>query len=112
MQAVMDIMKDKVLNDERVVAHAFRKLSLPTLLGLLGRCCINLMVIGKKQSWIINARTSHRRHYIGTKQKIGLAEKTVKEQLWSRLETFALRYASAGSIVKVFCSHQESKTAS
>ena len=107
MQVALDLMIEQVLNDKHVVPQVYRKLSLPTLLGLIGHCSTNLMVIGKKHSWMINARTSHKRHYIGTKQAIGLALRTVKTQLWERLETFAMRYASPGSTITVYCLHQE-----
>ena len=71
MQAAMELLVEKILNDERVIIQVYRKLSLPTLLGLIGRCNTNLLIVGKRNSWIVNARTSHRRHYIGTKKAIG-----------------------------------------
>ena len=63
------------------------------------------MLIGKNTSWIVNARTSHKRHFVGTKQIVGLTTKALRAESWARLETLALRYASSGSTIKVFCLH-------
>ena len=63
------------------------------------------MMIGKENSWIINARTSHKQHFVGTRLAIGLSKKALNVNSWKKLETFALRYASSGSVVKVFCLH-------
>ena len=55
-----------VLNHEPICAGAYRELSLSTLLGLLGRCPGNALVVGQHYSWLINAATCHRQHYVGT----------------------------------------------
>lgn len=106
MQAAMDLLVHDVLNNKEVIQLVYRKLSLPTLLGLLGHCSNNLMVIGTRNTWMINARTCHRRHFIGTKQVINMDFKKGKLYLLKKLKTFALRYAASGSIVKVFSLHQ------
>ena len=57
----------EVLNNKTVVKHVYQKLSMPLLLGSLGHCTYNLLVIGRQNSWIINAKTSHKQHFIGTR---------------------------------------------
>ena len=79
MQAAMELLVEQVLNDKHFIISAYHKLSLPTLLGLIGRCSTNLMVVGQRHSWMVNARTSHRRHFIGTKQMFGLASREETE---------------------------------
>jgi len=59
VQAAIDHLVEKVLNDRHVVSKVYHKLSLPTLLGFIGRCCVNLMIVGKTHSWIVNARATH-----------------------------------------------------
>lgn len=59
IRAMLDALTDKVLNSENVKSEMYRKLNLPNLLGLLGRCNNNILAIGKDNSWLINARTSH-----------------------------------------------------
>ena len=65
------------------------------------------MLIGRENSWLINARTSHKQHFVGTRQVVGLTGKAQSAESWKRLETFALRYASPGSVVRVYCLHSE-----
>ena len=100
------LVKD-VLHDKTVLKHIYKKLSLPHLLGLLGQCPVNLMMIGRENSWIINARTSHKLHFVGTRYAIGLTREAFGATMWKKLHAFALRFASPGSVVKVFCLHPE-----
>ena len=86
--------------------QVYRRLSLPSLLGLIGCSHENLMIIGKRNTWMVNVRSGHRRHYVGTRQFIGLPSRTVNEQQWQRLETFVMRYASKNSIISVSCLHE------
>lgn len=106
-QAALDLLIARVLNCEKVVEHAYRRLSLPHLLGSLGRSYVNLLLIGRENSWIVNARTSHRRHFVGTRQAIGLTAKAANNASWTQLRLFALRYAAPGSLVKVYCLNLE-----
>ena len=97
----------EVLNNKAVLRHVYRKLSIPHLLGGLGRCDSNLLLIGREHSWLVNARTSHKRHFVGTRKLVGLTAKAGKNASWTKLEEFALRHAAPGSIVKVFCLHPD-----
>ena len=71
-----------VLNKKTILKHVYKNLSLPHLLGLLGQCPVNLMMIGKENSWIINARTCHKQHFVGTKYTIGLSRKAFGAEFW------------------------------
>ena len=75
MQAALCIIIDEVLNDSHAKAFTYRKTSIPTLIGKLGHCDFNLLAIGKRHSWIINASTAHDRHFVGTRHAIGLTTK-------------------------------------
>ena len=103
MRAALKLLVKDVLNDERVKILTYRKLSVPTLLGLLGHCSVNLMIIGRANSWIVNARTAHPQHFVGTHHAIAMTKKASSTQLWKRLEVFALKYTAPGSRIKVFC---------
>ena len=106
-QETLDMFVKDVLNKKTILKHVYKNLSLPHLLGLLGQCPVNLMMIGKENSWIINARTSHKQHFVGTRHVIGLSRKQFGAKFWQRLQALALRYASPGSVVKVFCLHPQ-----
>ena len=63
---------DEVLNHDYIVHQTYRKLSVPTLLGLIGQSKVNLLLIGNANSYMVNARTAHPNHYIGTRHAFGL----------------------------------------
>ena len=95
----------QVLNNKIVVKHVYKKLNFPLLLGSLGHCTANLLIIGRENSWIVNATTSHKQHFVGTRLAVGLTSKASRKDSWARIETGILRYASQGSVVEVFCLH-------
>ena len=72
----------------------YRRLSIPSLLVRLGRCRVNILVVGEKNSWLINARTTHSHHFVGTRLCQGLTKKASNTDVWNRLEVFAKRHAS------------------
>ena len=59
-QAALDVIIANVLNNKTVLKHVYKKLSLPHLIGKLGMCSENLLLIGRENSWLVNARTSHK----------------------------------------------------
>ena len=83
---------EDVLHNKNVTRNVYRKLSVPHLLGNIGNCGVNLLIIGKENSWIVNATTSHKNHFVGTRQSIGLTSKAANTVSWKQLETFVLRY--------------------
>ena len=107
INAAMDVILKEVLNDADMKIFFYRKLNVPSLIGHLGTCKINLLVIGKKQSWIINARTSHPRHFVGTGQIIGLEGASINEWQWNRLWMFINRYVAPDAMIRVYCLHNE-----
>ena len=66
---------------------------------------MNLLLIGRENSWIVNARTSHKQHFVGTRQLVGLTGEARNVDSWRKLKTLALRFASSGATLKVFCLH-------
>lgn len=102
MQSAMDHLVDRFLNDPRILTYVYRRLSLPTLITLLGKCKDNLLVIGKNYSWIINATTGHGRHFVGTMKPLGFSSCANSNIMWNRVEMFAKMYAAAGSTVWVY----------
>ena len=82
MQAAMDLLTAEVLNHRTVIPQVYRRLSVPSLLGRIGGCMDTMMIIGKRSTWMVNARSSNDRRFIGTKQLIGLPLKCVNVHLW------------------------------
>ena len=61
------------------------------------------MLIGRENSWIVNARTSHKQHFVGTRQLVGLTGKACNIRSWIQVKTLALKFASPGATLKIFC---------
>ena len=72
------------------------------LLAFLVRSDINVLAIGRRQSWVINARTPDRRRYTGTKINYGYDAALSNYQNWQRLEEQVRRYASSNALTKVY----------
>ena len=72
------------------------------LLASLVKSDINVLAIGRRQSWVINARTPDRRRYTGTKINYGYDAALSNYQNWQRLEEQVRRYASANAMTKVY----------
>ena len=106
-QVALDFIVKEVLQSKTVLKHIIRSLSLPHLLGKLGQCSTNLLLIGRENSWLVNARTSHKQHFVGTRKLVGLTRKASRFDTWKALKTFALRYASTGSTIRVFVLHSK-----
>ena len=87
------------------MSKAYRELSISHFLGNLGCSKINLLIIGRESSWILNACSPHKQFFIGTRQSVGLTEKAENINNWQKLATMVLRYAALGSQVKVYCLH-------
>ena len=105
--ATMDALAAYFLNDEDTIAHCYHKVAIPTLLNLLSRANANILAIGKKDCWIVNARTPHPRHFVGTQCSVSIFERPMELCRWYRLKEFAAKYASAGSTIRVFWLHQQ-----
>ena len=108
-QALLDEIVEEVLQNKTVLQNVYKNLSLPHLLGELGQCSPNLLLIGRENSWLVNARTSHKSNFVGTRQVVGLASKAHNAYKMKKLEMLALRYASPGSTIKVFMLHSKDR---
>ena len=95
-----------VLNDEAVKTLAYRRLFIHDLLSSLAQGGPNILAIGRYNAWIINARTAHMQHFIGTHKPIDLLPRMKNKYEIMKLKTLALRHAAIGSAVKVFYLHQ------
>ena len=86
MQCALDELAAGVLNNKKVMCKTYRKLNVPMLLASLVRSDINVLAIGRRQSWIINARTPDRHHFTGTKINYGYDPTLCNYFNWQRLE--------------------------
>ena len=102
MQRALDELAAGVLNDTKVLYKTFRRLKVPLLLASLVKSDINILAIGRRQSWIINARTPDRRRFTGTKINYGYDPALCNRHNWQRLEEQVRRYASANAMTKVY----------
>ena len=68
----MSLMVENILNHDYVLRLAYCKLSLNYLFAYLAKAQTNIMAIGSKSTFMINARTGHNRHFVGTHKPIGL----------------------------------------
>ena len=60
------------------------------------------MAIGSKSSFIVNARTGHKQHFVGSYYRVGLTHCARSKTMLQRLKQFAIRFASIGSKVRVY----------
>ena len=68
----MKLMVESILNNDKVLKLAYCRLSLNYLLAHLAKAQTNIMAIGSKSTFMINARTGHKRHFVETHKPIGL----------------------------------------
>lgn len=91
------------MNDQTVRLLTYRNADVAKLVTLLSQTKVNLLVIGRHNSWVINARAIAKNNFIGTKCAVGLTNKACERKMWYRLRNFALKYAASGSVVNIFC---------
>ena len=103
----IELIHENILNCPYNTENTYRNLIMPELLGRLSNCRFNVLLIGLENTWIVNAKTSHKLHFVGTKLACGLTKKAQRVQSWLKLAQFALRYAAPGSLIKVFKLHTE-----
>ena len=80
--AGMEALTERFLNDEDTIFYCYRNIAIPTLLNSLSRASINILAIGKKECWIINARTPHPRHFVGTPCSVSIYDLTARLDRW------------------------------
>ena len=62
------------------------KMSVPSLLASIGHSNHNILVVGRRFSWMINARTEGHRFFVGTRINYGYDAKLFEYMNWLRLE--------------------------
>ena len=81
--------------------------SVPSIISHLARAKKNILAVGKRHSWIINASTGHRYHFIGTRSVAGMTTRGQDIVEIDRLRNLVLRYASIGANIDVYWLHQD-----
>ena len=72
------------------------------LFASFGNLNNGVLVVGRRFSWMINARTSDRRYYIGTRLYYGYDAKLCNHYTWQRLEEQVMRYSAPGARITVY----------
>ena len=90
------------MNNERMKFLTYKKIDVANLLSLLSHTKVNMLVIGRHNSWVINARAIHKNQFVGTRGAVGLTNKAGNMSMWSRLKNLTLKYAAPGSAINVF----------
>ncbi len=94
-----------MLNDRSILGLCYRRLSIPKLIGLIGKTRVNLLVIGQTNCWLVTAKTPHRRHFYGAHQAIRMTLDAKGERWWDQLKAFVMKHASVGAVIRVYCLH-------
>ena len=68
----MDHLVATVLNHNRAIELAYRRLIMHRLLSRIGNCTDNVDVIGTENAWMSNARTTSPWRFVGTRLPSGL----------------------------------------
>ena len=68
----MGQLVEYVLNDRDILEQTYRSVSVSSIITSITRSNHNLLAVGKRHSWIINARTGHRNHFVGTRAVAGM----------------------------------------
>ena len=106
MQRALDHLVDYFLNYDRVLTAVYRKLSLTDLITDLSRCRVNLLIVGRSYTWLINAKTGHPHHFVGTMKRFGLTHCANSDFTWERIENFVQKFAAVGSTIFVHSLHR------
>ena len=102
----MDHLANHVLNDEHVLYDSYRKIPTPALLSNLALSPTCLLAVGKKACWLINAKTPHSSHFVGTECAVRVYENPTHVLDWVRVKDFVAKYAPVGARVNIYWLHQ------
>ena len=75
---IADCMQDftiRMINEKEVHGQCYRRGPVNKLLAMLAMAPVNILAVGKKESWIINASTPHKRHFVGSSYSHSLYER-------------------------------------
>ena len=106
---IADCMQDfsvRFINEKEVWSQSYRKVPISKLLALLAMAPVNILAVGKNESWMINASTPHKRHFVGSSCSNKLYERPSEMTQWDRLKYFVAKFASLGARVDVYWLHQ------
>lgn len=67
---VLNLILETVLNNNEVLSKVNRQMSLNQTIYNLGKIKYNCLVVGRDSSWLVNCKTGHKNHYIGTKRTV------------------------------------------
>lgn len=98
----MKRISNEVLNNEKVLQLAYRRLSICELLARMSAVKVNIMAIGSENVWIINAKTSHKAHFAGTHRAIRTQNISNNKIMRNKLHDLILRYSTPGAEVQAF----------
>lgn len=66
---IADCMQDftvRLINEKEVWSQCYRRVPVSKVLALLAMAPVNILAVGKNESWMINASTPHKRHFVGS----------------------------------------------
>ena len=66
MGKALEILVNSALNNTKLLSLAYKEISLPRLINCLCNTEVNILAVGKRLSWLINAETGHKNHFVGT----------------------------------------------
>lgn len=97
VQKALETLVQSVLNDSAILRDTYRVLHLRKLLALIGSSKVNILAIGEHRTWLINAKTSHPRHFIGSARALGVKAIMSRKNSKDLLEVFCKRHAACGT---------------
>ena len=71
----------------------------------LGLSNFNLLAVGKKNCWLVNATTPHQSHYVGTEGCVRVYENPTHVLDWERIKEFVAKYAAVNARIDIYWLH-------
>ena len=102
----MDHLANHVLNDDWILDDCRERIPINSLLSNIALSPTCLLAVGKKACWLINAKTPHASHFVGTECAVRVYENLNHVQDWVRIKDFVAKYAPAGARVNIYWLHQ------
>lgn len=103
VNAALLYIADKALNDKDGLEMWHRRLNVPRLVGGLSYVNKSVLILGRHNTWLVNAKAVKGDQFVGTRLNIGLTKKGKNKDSWGRIKTFCLRYAPINCTVQVYC---------
>lgn len=103
VNAALSYIAKEALNDDEGLKMWHGRLNVPKLVGRLSYVNNSMLILGRDNTWLVNARSVKEGQFVGTRLSIGLTKKGKNKDSWDRIKTFCLRYAPIGCTVRVYC---------